>query len=90
MNKFIYNDHEILFLNSKSSILDCLEEAGHYVPSDCRSGRCNFCLLKVISGKVSSSSQYGLAQSQLDRGLFKSCVAKVNNTIICNDQIYEK
>ena len=90
MKKFIYNDNVVLFMSNDSSVLESLELAGYYVPSDCLSGRCNFCLLKLLEGQVCSSSQYGLNQKQIDRGLFKSCVAKPNSSIVCNDQIYVK
>ena len=64
-----------------------LELAGQYIPSDGLSGHCNFCLLRILEGHVCSSSQYGLSQKQIDKRLFKSCVAKVNNSIDCDDQI---
>jgi ferredoxin len=88
MKKFVYNDNDVLFMSNDPSVLESLELAGHYAPSDCLSGHCNFCLLKLLEGQVCSSSQHGLSQKQIGRGLLKSCVAKVNSSIVCNDQIY--
>lgn len=65
-----------------------LELAGQYIPSNSQSGHCNFCLLRILEGHVCSSSQYGLSQKQIDKGLFKSCVPKGNNSIVCDDQIF--
>lgn len=88
MNSFKFNGHTISFSDHKQSILDAIEEHGFYVPSSCLSGRCNFCLLQVEKGSVNESSQYGLSEKQLKKRLFKSCVAKVENDLECNDEIY--
>ena len=86
MNKFKFNQHEITINRPNQSVLEAIEEAGHFVPSDCLSGRCNFCLLRLLKGDLSDASQYGLSEKQIRKGLFKSCVAKAKDFIICNDK----
>lgn len=88
MNTFIFNEYEISIDRINQTVLEAIEEAGHFVPSDCRSGKCNFCLLKLTEGQLTESSQYGLSEKQVQKGLFKSCVTKANNSIECNDNIY--
>lgn len=90
MNSFQFNEHTISFTDRKQSILEAIEEHGLYVPSSCLSGRCNFCLLQLEKGSVNESSQYGLSEKQLKKRLFKSCVAKVENNINCNDRFHFK
>lgn len=89
MSSFLFNNKKVTYLTKDQTVLSALEEAGFYVPSDCLSGRCNFCLLKIESGVINENSQYNLSKTQVNKGLFKSCVASVDPTIICNDKIYD-
>lgn len=75
MPKVIFKDIE-LFLDSSISLLDGLELNGIYdVPYSCRAGNCNFCLLKLISGKLNDDAFFNLDKNLLNAGMFKSCVA---------------
>ncbi len=86
MSIFKFNNQIVPYRNSEQTVLEALEESGFYIPSSCLSGRCNFCLLQLDNGEVNESSQYNLSEKILKRSLFKSCVAKANNSIQCNDK----
>lgn len=55
------------------TVLECLERFDKSVPSSCRLGICQTCLLKVIDGDIPSASQRGLKDSYVDAGVFMSC-----------------
>jgi ferredoxin-NADP reductase len=58
------------------SVLECLERAGHRIPSFCRAGVCQSCVLRAQSGDVPAVAQRGLKESWKQRGLFLSCVCQ--------------
>lgn len=87
MSRLIFNGVEIPISRKNQTVLEAIEEFGFFVPSSCLSGRCNFCLLKLEGGEVCSSSQYNLSEKRLKKKMFKSCVAKAQGNIVCNDKL---
>ena len=55
------------------STLDCLLRNGVNIPHTCKSGACQTCLMRAISGLPASSSQSGLKEAQRQQGYFLSC-----------------
>ena len=55
------------------SVLDCLTARGHAVPSACRAGVCQSCLMRAVRGAVPDKAQAGLTPTMTARGLFLAC-----------------
>jgi NAD(P)H-flavin reductase len=55
------------------TVLDCLTRNGAAVPSSCRSGVCQSCMMHADGGAPSPKSQNGLKESLRARGYFLSC-----------------
>lgn len=58
---------------SNETVLDCLERNGVSVPSSCRSGVCQSCLMQATSGTPPSNAQKGLKPSLIAQNYFMSC-----------------
>ncbi len=55
------------------SVLEALTRGGESVPSSCRSGVCQTCLLRAVDGQVPEASQKGLKDTLRARGYFLAC-----------------
>ena len=55
------------------SVLDCLTSRGLAVPSACRAGVCQSCLMRAIRGGVPEPAQKGLTPTMVARNLFLAC-----------------
>src|ERR1035438_7674687 len=55
------------------SVLDCLTTRGHAVPSACRAGVCQSCLMRAVRGTVPEKAQTGLTRTTRARNLFLAC-----------------
>lgn len=60
------------------TVLTCLERHGVKVPSFCRSGVCQSCLLKVTAGTPPPKAQVGLKESWKRQGFVLSCVCETS------------
>ncbi len=58
------------------TVLDCLERHGVEVPSSCRAGVCQTCLMQALEGEVPASGQQGLKETMVAQGYFLACVTK--------------
>lgn len=56
------------------TVLTCLERHGVNVPSFCRNGACQTCLLKVTGGTPPARAQAGLKEAWKRQGFVLSCV----------------
>lgn len=63
------------------TVLTCLERHGVKVPSFCRSGVCQSCLVKVTQGNPPPKAQAGLKDNWKRRGLILSCVCEVTEPL---------
>lgn len=63
------------------TVLDCLLRHGLEVPSFCRNGACQSCLLKVTSGAVPARTQAGLRLSLAQSGAFCSCICPTDKEL---------
>ncbi|TWW12255.1 ferredoxin [Planctomyces bekefii] len=80
---------EIRFLDATAplepgqTVLDALDKAGVTIPSSCRAGACQSCLLRLTDGAVPSSAQAGIRESLRLTGHFLSCICKPTQSIAC-------
>lgn len=65
----------------QESVLDCLLRHGVYVPSFCRSGVCQTCVLKVTEGQPPAKAQAGLKDAWKREGLVLSCVCDASQPL---------
>lgn len=63
------------------TVLECLERNGVEMPSFCRAGVCQSCMLKAVDGQPSPKSQAGLRDAWKRQGLFLSCVCEVTTPL---------
>lgn len=55
------------------SVLDCLTAQGVSVPSSCRSGVCQTCLMRVVEGDVPAKAKSGLKPTLEAQNYFMAC-----------------
>ena len=58
------------------SILDSLLRNGHEIPSGCRSGVCQACIMVADAGEIPAPAQKGLSAAQVALNQFLSCQCK--------------
>lgn len=61
-------------LGENQSVLDCLTQHGVPVPSSCRSGACQTCLMRATGGTPPEHAQQGLKDSLKLQNYFLACV----------------
>jgi NAD(P)H-flavin reductase/ferredoxin len=59
-----------------STVLEVLEREGHTVPSSCRSGVCQSCLVRATKGTPPAAAQAGLKDTLIAQGYFLACRAE--------------
>lgn len=57
-------------------ILDCLTRSGATVPSSCRSGVCQTCLMRSVKGAPPAAAQNGLKPTLREQGYFLACLCQ--------------
>lgn len=60
-------------LQEQETVLDCLLRHGVVIPNSCRSGICQTCLMKAVSGGVPGTAQKGLKQTWREQQYFLAC-----------------
>lgn len=68
---------------SGETVLDGLERAGLAVPSSCRAGACQFCVMRVTEGPIPPGSQDGLKDSLKNSSHFLTCIARPQHSFSC-------
>lgn len=63
------------------TVLTCLERHGVQIPSFCRSGVCQSCLVKVTEGSPPAKAQVGLKDSWKHQGLALACVCEITEPL---------
>lgn len=58
------------------TVLETLERGGERLPSSCRSGVCQSCLVQATVGTPPANSQVGLKDPQKQRGYFLACLCR--------------
>jgi len=58
------------------TVLQALERHGVPLPSSCRAGACQTCLVRALEGMPPKEAQKGLKDTQIAQGYFLACIAK--------------
>ena len=66
-------EEKIYQSEADESVLDCLLRHEQDVPSSCRSGICQTCLMRAVKGKPSADSQKGLKPALIEQQYFLAC-----------------
>jgi len=74
-----------LDLRDGETVLECLERSGERIPSSCRSGVCQSCLVQATSGDVPPESQKGLKPSMISRGYLLACACRPQSDLELTD-----
>ena len=80
MTTIKYSDQDYS-LNDGESVLECLERHSVAIPSGCRKGVCQSCMVKSVEGKPPAESQGGLKPTLQDQGYFLACICKPDNDL---------
>lgn len=75
MTTIYYEDRE-LTRAPEETVLECLQRSGVPVPSSCRAGACQTCLVRAVAGAPPPEAQKPLKDTLRARGYFLSCVAR--------------
>lgn len=75
MTKLTYNNHTYN-CNENETVLDILQVHGHAVPSSCRSGLCQTCMMQAVKGTPPAASQQGLKDTLKTQNYFLACCCK--------------
>lgn len=65
----------------QESVLDCLTAHGAAVPSSCRAGVCQTCLMRAVKGRVPEAAQTGLKATLAAQNYFLACVCRPEEDI---------
>lgn len=76
-----------LELRDGESVLECLERCGERVPSSCRSGVCQSCLMQATAGDVPPESQKGLKATLVSRGFLLACTCRPTSDLELRDDM---
>lgn len=71
MPKVIYGGQS--YDAGEGSVLDCLTAQGVAVPSSCRSGVCQTCLMRAVSGEVPEKAREGLKATLVAQNYLLAC-----------------
>ncbi len=67
--------------NENESVLDCLTGHGAPIPSSCRSGICQTCMMRALEGSVPPESQKGLKPTLQAQNYFLACSCRPHEDI---------
>jgi ferredoxin-NADP reductase/ferredoxin len=70
----IHYDQNRFELGENQSVLECLTENGVFVPSSCRVGVCQTCLMRATDGIPPAASQTGLKDGLILQNFFLACI----------------
>lgn len=72
MPRIIYGGQSYV-CNKQESVLDCMTAHGVTIPSSCRSGLCQTCMMRAVKGKVPLAAQIGLKPTLAAQNYFLAC-----------------
>lgn len=75
MARIHFQDRDFPVLDGET-VLTCLERHGAEVPSSCRSGVCQSCLLEAVEGDLPAAAQEGLRDTWKQQGYFLACACR--------------
>lgn len=68
-------------LNEGETLLECFERHGLPLPSSCRTGVCQSCMLKATAGEIPESAQVGLKPAWRRQGYLLACRCRPTTTL---------
>ncbi len=68
--------------SSGESVLECLERQGIMVPSSCRTGVCQSCMMRATQGVAPPKSQNGLKSTLRAQNYFLACVCQPEEDLV--------
>ena len=74
-------DGEGYALAAGESVLECLERHGRSIPSSCRAGVCQSCLMQATDGIPPETAQIGLKPALKEQGYFLACRWRPSETV---------
>lgn len=75
------------FALAGQTVLEALERGGARVPSSCRVGACQACMLRAAAGDPGASAQAGLRPALREQGFFLACVSRpAGDLVIAGDE----
>ena len=75
MAKITYSE-QTFEINKDESVLECLARHGVELPSSCRAGVCQTCMVKATEGTPPAEAQSGLKPQLQKQGYFLACICK--------------
>jgi CDP-4-dehydro-6-deoxyglucose reductase len=72
MTTVTYRNQQVT-LQDNETVLQGLERVGEEIPSSCRSGACQCCLMRATEGEPPAKSQAGLKDALKSQGYFLAC-----------------
>ena len=75
-----------LDLHQGETVLECLERSGESIPSSCRNGICQSCMLQASSGDVPPESQKGLKPSLRKQGYLLACACRPQSDLVLSSE----
>ncbi len=63
------------------TVLDALTRQGLEIPSSCRNGVCQTCLMRATEGKPPRTAQQGLKETLIAQGYFLACMCKPTESL---------
>lgn len=75
MPRLRYEGREVP-IDDGETVLDACARAGVVIPSSCRSGACQSCLVRAVRGAVPAAAQVGLGVAKRELGHFLACVCR--------------
>jgi ferredoxin-NADP reductase/ferredoxin len=70
-----YDDNDYPLLE-KETVLDCLARHEVDVPSSCRSGICQTCMMQAVKGRPPASAQKDLKPTLVEQNYFLACICQ--------------
>ncbi|HET9236574.1 MAG TPA: 2Fe-2S iron-sulfur cluster-binding protein [Oligoflexus sp.] len=83
MNFHIQYQGRTVPLNQGETVLEALERTGIDVPSSCRAGACQTCMMRATEGSVPHAAQAGLKETLKKSGHFLSCICRPAQNLVC-------
>ncbi|MFY0541414.1 FAD-binding oxidoreductase [Nannocystis pusilla] len=74
-----------LVLEPGETALEGLLRGGAAVPSSCRAGACQACMLRAVSGDPGSLAQQGLAPALREQGWFLPCMSRPTGELVIQE-----
>lgn len=74
-------ENQTIELEEGESVLEGLTRHGHKIPSACRAGVCQACIMIMSEGELSNAAQQGLSAPQKALNYFLSCQCKPSSRL---------